>query len=91
MSGETRHRKKVARMLGMPEIPAELAKQPNRSGGSHENDWRCATCRGFNSINSRSCSKCGSLAPANGRMTRRALRERAAEHRTEAILREYGL
>ena len=90
-SGEARRRKKVARMLGMPEIPSELAKRPNRSGGSHDGDWRCAKCRGFNSIKSRSCSKCGSLAPANGRITRRALRERAEEHRTAAILRKHGL
>ena len=90
-SGEARRRKKVAKMLGIADIPAELAKQPNRSGGSHDSDWRCATCLGFNSIKRRCCSKCGSLAPANGRITRRALGERAAEQRTAAILRKHGL
>jgi len=42
-SGEARQGKKVARLLQLPEIPA--LKEPNRSGGSHMNDWQCPACR----------------------------------------------
>ena len=90
-SGETRRRKKVAKILELPKMPAEMLRRPNRSGGSHESDWRCPGCRAFNSIHRRACSTCECLAPANGRLTKRALRERAAEHWTEAILRKHGL
>jgi len=37
-SGETRHRKKVEKMLGLDPVPAELLKRPNHAGGSHQND-----------------------------------------------------
>ena len=90
-SGEARYRKKVAKVLDFSPIPAELLKRPNCSGGSHWNDWRCPNCRHFNSEKRRACIKCRSVAPANGRLTRRALDERAAEHRTRAILRKHGL
>jgi hypothetical protein len=90
-SGVTRHKKKVAKLLGIPAVPAELLKWPKRSGGSHDNDWRCPSCHHFNSEKRWACAKCEALAPANGRLTRKALRERAAEHRTMAILRNHEL
>jgi hypothetical protein len=90
-SGVTRHKKKVARLLGIPPVPAEVLKRPKRSGGSHDNDWRCSHCRHFNSEKRRACAKCKAVAPMNGRLTRKALRERAEEHRTMAILRKHGL
>jgi hypothetical protein len=43
-SGKTRQANKVARVLGIPPIPAELLKRPNRAGGSHDSDWRCKQC-----------------------------------------------
>jgi hypothetical protein len=61
------------------------------AGGSHESDWRCPKCRHYNTFKLGICSKCRELAPTNGRLTRKALRERAAEHRTRAILRKHGL
>lgn len=69
---------------------AEPVMRPNLSGGSHDTDWRCPYCRRFNSTKRRSCAKCG-RTPANGRWTRAALRARAAEHRTQAILMNHGL
>ena len=83
-SAETRQRKSVEDILvgqyekeqgidlesGLLGVPA--ARLQNRSGGSHDTDWRCPY-------------------PENGRLTRAALRTRAAEHRTEAILKKYGL
>jgi len=90
-SGETRRKKKVARLLGIPAVPDEMLKRPKRSGGSHEYDWRCPHCHHFNSEKRRACAKCKALAPANGRLTRKALRERAEEHRNGAILRKHGL
>ena len=62
-----------------------------RSGGSHDNDWRCPTCRRFNSEKRRACAKCGSVALAIGRLTRRAFREREKERGVKAILRKRGL
>ncbi|MGA2183827.1 MAG: hypothetical protein ABSH47_12420 [Bryobacteraceae bacterium] len=66
---------------------AEAMRPAHRRGGSHDTDWRCPECHCFNSIRSHRCRRCKRFAPANGRMTRAALRERAAEHRTTAILR----
>jgi len=82
-SGEVRRVKRLMRLLGqyasargielgtaVPQIaPVE---RPNRSGGSHDTDWRCPYCRRINCIKRRSCAKCG-CAPANGRLTRAAL------------------
>jgi hypothetical protein len=94
-SGKTHQENKVARMLGvepMPAFPAEVLERSNCSGGSHDCDWRCPNqdCRHFNSIKRRACAACGEI-PDNGRMTRKALRERAAEHRIVAILGKHGL
>jgi hypothetical protein len=90
-SGRTRHKKKVANLLGIPPMPVELLKRPKRSGGSHDNDWRCPHCHHFNSEKRRACAECKAVAPMNGRPTRKALRERAAEHRTRAVLGKHGL
>ena len=62
-----------------------------RSGGSHDNDWRCPTCRHFNSEKRRACAKCGSVVLAIGRVTRKAFRERSAERQTSAFLGKHGL
>jgi hypothetical protein len=70
---------------------AGFFRGPKRSGGSHEYDWRCPSCHHFNSEKRRACAKCKALAPMNGRLTRKALRERAEEHRIAAILRKHGL
>ena len=80
----------VHEMLPMPGIAAE---EPNRSGGSHDSDWRCVNpeCRHFNSIKRRACAKCRTPGPWNGRMTRKRLRERAEEGRIAAILDKHGL
>ena len=70
----------------------ELAMRPkSMRGGNHDTDWRCPKCHHFNSIQRRMCAQCFAGAPKNGRLTKAALREKAAEHRTAAILREYGL
>jgi thiol-disulfide isomerase/thioredoxin len=69
----------------------KLLKRPNLSGGSHDNDWRCPSCHHFNSEKRRACAKCNNVAPANGRITRRALRAREKEHRTQGYLRKVGL
>jgi uncharacterized paraquat-inducible protein A len=69
----------------------EAMRPEDRSSGDHDTDWRCPACHHFNSIKSRACAKCKAVAPANGRLTRKALRERAADHRTMAILRKRGL
>jgi hypothetical protein len=79
----------IGRRFAAEEI-AELLRPTNRSGGSHDLDWRCPYCRHFNSIQRWSCARCF-RAPQNGRKTRAALRERAAEHRNTAILRKHGL
>ena len=71
-------------------LPDEL-KEPNRSGGDQDSDWRCVNCRHFNSIERRACAKCRMPGPMNGRMTRAALRAKRAEYRTKAILRKHGL
>jgi hypothetical protein len=42
-SGETRHKKKVAKVLEIPPAPAEMLKRPNRSGGSHDKDCAVRT------------------------------------------------
>jgi hypothetical protein len=68
------------------------ALQPiDARGGGHDDDWRCPSCHHFNSEKRRACAKCKAVAPMNGRLTRKALRERAEEHRTMAILRKHGL
>ena len=101
-SGEARRKKRAAKGLigqyaderGIDLDPALLdvrsVKRPNLSGGSHDTDWRCPFCRHYNSIKRRSCAKCF-LTPANGRWTRARLRERAAERRTQSMLRRRGL
>jgi len=100
-SGDVRRAKKLRKIIGQYAAahgialdgalpPVESIERPNRSGGSHDTDWRCPYCRHFNSIKRRSCVKCAK-SPANGRLTRSALRERAAEHRTQATLRRFGL
>jgi hypothetical protein len=103
-SGETRRRNALLiRMLDLASVQAKVdgnltldqveeAMRPQKlAGGNHDTDWRCPKCRHFNSIDRRMCSQCSAWAPKNGRLTRAALRERAAEHRTAAILRKYGL
>jgi hypothetical protein len=102
-SAETRRLKRVERIvtqyardrgidLGPALVSTEPVKRPNRSGGSHDTDWRCPRrdCRHFNSIKRRLCAKCGGT-PANGRWTRARLRERAAEHRVAGILRKHDI
>ena len=49
-SGKTRRQNKVARMLEMPTVPADLKTRPKLAGGSHDYDWRCPYCRRMNSI-----------------------------------------
>lgn len=100
-SGEARRLKRVERILtayakergiAAPAIsePFGPVKGPNRSGGSHETDWRCPYCQHFNTVKRYLCAKC-SQNPGNGRMKRSTLRERAAEHQTSAVLRRYGI
>ena len=88
----TRDRNSLMESLGRDPIPAAMlkAKPPNRSGGSPETDWRCPQCRHFNSIKRRMCAKCGQ-SPVKRRLTRKALRVRAEEHRVQAILRKHRL
>jgi hypothetical protein len=103
-SGEKRHEVTLMKLLSPyaekhgisvePEVllaGVEPERRPNRSGGSHDLDWRCSAFHAFNSIQRRMCGKCQAPAPVNGRLTRRALREKAAEHRVEGILRKHGL
>ena len=103
-SGETRRLKRVHQILaeyaaqkGIPDplqlvdvLPEELLKRESRAGGSHDIDWRCRRCHHFNSIKTRACSKCLTVSPPNGRLTRAALRELQAEHRNRAILAKHG-
>jgi hypothetical protein len=56
--------------MGSPTKAVSLhpgTSKPNRSGGSHENDWQRPSCHYFNSQKSRACSKCRAVSPANGR------------------------
>jgi hypothetical protein len=69
---------------------AERTSRINRSGGSHDEDWRCPNCKHFNSAKRSLCAKCRT-SDLDGRMTRAELRERAAEHRNEATLSKHGL
>src|ERR1700722_4606314 len=78
-SGETRHKKMVAKILGIPLVPAGTPKRPKLSGGSHLNDWPCPYCHHVNSIKRQSCAEC-SRTPANGRMTKADRSSRAKEH-----------
>lgn len=95
-SGETRRINAVVPCLpgfeNLGRIIAAVAdlNRPNHSGGSRDTDWRCPYCRRFNSIKKRLCAGCF-RSPRNGRLTRGALRERAQEHRLQAILRKHGL
>ena len=84
------HKKRAAEIAGIPLVPAELLTRPNLSGGSHDNDWPCPYCRHVNSIKRLSCAECH-RSPANGRMTKAALRKREKEHRTWAYLVKFGL
>lgn len=84
------HFEATGRVFTLDEIE-EALRPVNRHGGSHDHDWRCPSCRHFNSEKRRACAKCKSLAPANGRLTRAALHERGLEHRTQAVLRKFGL
>jgi hypothetical protein len=52
-----------------------------------ELDWRCPECHSFDN-NAGSARTARAFAPRNGRATRPALREPAAERRTQAILRK---
>jgi hypothetical protein len=70
---------------------AKLLRLPDLSSGDHDTDWRCPKCHHFNSTKRSLCASCGRVSPGRGRVTRAALRERAAEHRTAAILRKHGL
>jgi hypothetical protein len=68
-SVETRRKKKVIKMalaeyasshgidLDAALACAKPAKRENRSGGSHDTDWRCPYCRRFNSIKRRLCAE----------------------------------
>ena len=69
----------------------EALRPIDARGGGHDDDWRCPGCHHFNSAKRRTCAECKAVAPKNGRLTRKALRERAEEHRTRAILDKYGL
>jgi hypothetical protein len=62
----------------------------DRRGGPHDSDWRCPRCHKCNCAKSFMCGECGSLAPANGRITRTRLDTRALEHRIAAILAKHG-
>jgi hypothetical protein len=84
------HFEATGRVFTLDEIE-EALRPVDRRGGSHDNDWRCPGCRHFNSEKRRACAKCKSLAPANGRRTRAALRAMEEEHRTQAVLRKFGL
>lgn len=74
-----------------PEETVEAMRPPDLSSGDHDTDWRCPHCYHFNSIRRRACAGCNAVSPANGRLTRAALHERVAEHRTAAILHMHGL
>jgi hypothetical protein len=99
-SGETRrYNRDMRRIAGQsaliqaPDVVSALIEagvlgRENRSGGSHDTDWRCPACHHFNSIHSRACAKCKRVSPGNGRLTRAELRERIAGHRYAAILRK---
>jgi hypothetical protein len=66
----------------------EQALRPvDKRGGSHDTDWRCPRCHHFNSTKRRACAKCSVPGPANGRLTRRALRAMQKEHQTQGYLR----
>lgn len=70
----------------------EALRPLDARGGGHDDDWRCPNCHHFTSNQRCLCAKCGNPAPPDGRLlTRKALRERAAEHRTRAILSKHGL
>jgi hypothetical protein len=84
-SCRTRLRKKVAKMLEIALVPAELVQRRKYAGGSHSTDWWCPECKRFNSFKRRCCAKC-CKAPGNGRHTRAWFRSRAEEHKTAAIL-----
>ena len=45
---ENRLHRKVAKLLGIPAVPAEMLDRPSLSGGSHENDWPCPYCAHVN-------------------------------------------
>src|SRR5262245_35736629 len=70
---------------------AEALVPEERRGGSHDSDWRCPHCHHFSSSKRRACRECGRVAPRNGRLTRAALRTRAAEHLIDSILAKHGL
>jgi hypothetical protein len=70
---------------------AEVTRPRDNRGGSHDSDWRCPSCRRFISTRLLMCMKCECLALANGRKTRAALREAAADHGTMAYLRRFGI
>jgi len=100
-SGETRRLKRVngtvcaiAAKQGLYVEPWPASRpRPHylRPGGSHDTDWRCPHCDRFNHIQTHRCQKCEEFAPKNGRITRAELRERTAEHKTQAILSKHGL
>ena len=70
-------------------LKAGFYKEPNRSGGSHDSDWKRPNCGHFSSIKNRACAKCRMPGPGNGRWTRKRLREGEEEGRIRAILDEH--
>ena len=53
-------------------------------------DWRCVRCGSWTIAKRRQCRTCGKIGIGR-RVTRGELRAREAEHRTQAILRRFGL
>jgi len=99
-SGETRRLKRFHRILCECAAERGICVEPWRAsrprphyprpGGSHDTDWRCPLCHRFNHIQTHICGGCDRFAPKNGRITRAELRERAAEHRVQAMLRKHS-
>jgi len=53
----------------------------------NDSDWRCRTCRLWHRRTTTRCRGCGAFVM--GPWSRKALRERAEEHRIAAILKKY--
>lgn len=71
---------------------ADALEPLDARGGGHDDDWRCPKCHHFTSAQRCIRARCRNLAPPDGRLvTRKALRERAEEHRYAAILRKHEL
>jgi uncharacterized paraquat-inducible protein A len=63
-----------------PQEVMEAMRPQHQYSGDHETDWRCPQCHHFNSAKRWACAQCKTVSPQNGRLTRAALRELAAEH-----------